>query len=269
MITSYSEALLRPHNLGLVIVLNGYFDDSGSHEGAELTCMAGYVFEPDKAIDFEKAWLPILQSAHVEYFRSYECWNRLKQFSKFGIAERDAMFGDLARLTATYALQSFVASLKQSDYEKLLEHSPKMKTFIGGPFSVALIAILDLVGQWANATKYSGDIAYWFESSNPHQEEAGNFCAMISNNPELKSRYRMGGYGFYDKRKVVQLHTADLFAWEWQKNVLAVARDEKYRVDPFLKILLSGKLPIRNDMGQITMGIMSAVNAFYKIANKN
>ena len=38
------------------MVLRGYFDEGGTHKGSPVTCVAGYLFFPEKGLAFPDKW---------------------------------------------------------------------------------------------------------------------------------------------------------------------------------------------------------------------
>jgi hypothetical protein len=58
------------------------------------------------------------------------------------------------------------------------------------------MAALTLIKDWIKASKCDEDIRYFFSAGSPGQREANNFCKLIYDNDELRTRFRMSGWGF-------------------------------------------------------------------------
>ena len=64
----------------LMLDFDAYFDESGTHEGAHVLCVAGYVIEREEVRKFIKEWNKELQRYDLPYFRMSECAHRSGAF---------------------------------------------------------------------------------------------------------------------------------------------------------------------------------------------
>jgi len=53
--------------------MEAYFDESGTHHGSADICIAGYLFEKDKAADLDAVWQRMLQENGLPFFHMVDC----------------------------------------------------------------------------------------------------------------------------------------------------------------------------------------------------
>ena len=46
----------------LLVMVEVYFDESGTHDGSPVMCIAGYVFSADQALHLDREWSSVLAS---------------------------------------------------------------------------------------------------------------------------------------------------------------------------------------------------------------
>ena len=67
-------SLIQP-NGGRVVVLSAYFDESGTHGGANVLVVAGYLFEDKQAARFSRDWGKFLKSEGIAFAHMSELAN--------------------------------------------------------------------------------------------------------------------------------------------------------------------------------------------------
>jgi hypothetical protein len=60
--------VLLPDGGYVVVEVESYFDESGSHKGSPLLCVAGYIIEKNAAIKLTDAWRAVLQEHNIPFF---------------------------------------------------------------------------------------------------------------------------------------------------------------------------------------------------------
>ena len=53
-----------------MVPLEAYFDESSTHRGSRIMCVAGYVFLPKSARSFDKAWRQVLQKNNLPFINA-------------------------------------------------------------------------------------------------------------------------------------------------------------------------------------------------------
>jgi len=84
-----------------VAVLISCLDETGTHAGAPVTSVGGYLFDKDGQERFTEKWAEVLQPLRargIRYFHASECSAPDGPFRNLSLAERLALFGDLIEL---------------------------------------------------------------------------------------------------------------------------------------------------------------------------
>jgi hypothetical protein len=192
-----------------------YVDESGSHDGAPILCVAGYVFEKQAAIDFDSAWQGNLKDAGLDYFRMSACAGGGEPFEDKTMPERIAIETQLIGLTKQTTASGFAVTLNEAEYDAIIPKNDQL----GSAYSYCLRMCLVAVRKWGDRSNFHGDIAYFFESGHRSQAEANAIMNRIFKDPEHRARYRYAGHAFVDKNKARPLQAADLLAWQWRIDV--------------------------------------------------
>jgi len=209
---------------GVTIVLQGYFDGSGTHEGSNILCIAGFIGEEDTFVDLDRRWEKVLDDprwpSRLSEFHMVDCVHGEGEFQKGGwkYAERLALYGDLASAileTSTIhklipvgagAVTGIFKQISQADLDLLAADG------LGTPFDLSFQLLLQSVlrlthEQWLNET-----ISLLYDKGN--RPEAERFTALCN---EYAVRFALGdvfdSWGQADSKKFTPLQAADLFAF--------------------------------------------------------
>jgi hypothetical protein len=200
-------------------VLTAFFDETGTHGLAPITCVGGYVFDVDGQRAFVDQWSKILEPLEhkgVRYFHAADCNTGNGVFSNLNSAQRRAFFGDLISLVRSTAKFGTAAAIEDEVFKQVMLRS-KLQTFTGTKYTACAIRSLTFLGQWADEQQFDGLICYKFESGNESQHEADRMMKRISEVPDLSQRFRYGGHEFKPKDSLMPLQAADLLVWLWQR----------------------------------------------------
>jgi len=63
--------IVLPGGGSMVAIAEGYFDESNTHDQAEIMGVAGYVFDSESAKRFSDEWLAVLEDYGLSHFRSH------------------------------------------------------------------------------------------------------------------------------------------------------------------------------------------------------
>src|ERR1700686_2693669 len=73
--------LLVPADGKAFFLVEAYFDESGTHQGSPIMCVAGYLFSPEQCKRFSEEWSAVLKEYGLPYFRMSECAHGTGVFS--------------------------------------------------------------------------------------------------------------------------------------------------------------------------------------------
>jgi hypothetical protein len=203
--------ILLPSGGYTVQLIEAYFDESGSHEGSPVLCVAGYIIEKDACVKLDSDWAEVLEKFKLPFFRMSSCAHGTKPFDVLAKPERIEVEKQLIAITRQSISYGIAITVEPKTFEKIIPASPE----IGSAYSVLAHACLTAVKSWANETQYAGDIAYFFESGHKSQSEANAIMERLFRIPKLRADHRYASHTFADKQKVRALQAADFIAWQW------------------------------------------------------
>jgi hypothetical protein len=219
---------LLPHG-GMVFAVHAFFDESITPPPYGLLCVAGYLIESEQTKKLVSEWQGALDEFNVPYFRMSNLAHGTKQFSSMTMEQRIALEKRLIGIIKRRVTLGIAITVNPRDFERVLP--PAMIRGYGSEYTFCTQVALAEVARWAEARKYQGDVAYFFESGHAHQSEANRHMTEIATHPELKKVYRYGSHSFADKKKLLPLQAADLLAWQWTTDFKRQEKHQGHRLD--------------------------------------
>lgn len=221
--------------------LAAYIDDSKAPDGT-LAISAGYLFEPSSARQFRKQWKPFLDSKEMKYFHAKDDMRR---------PDEDAIeiFTALAKLIKQTALRGFVNLITPESVTSL---DKSIRPYLGSVFSAATLGCMHMIAGHAKELKRP--VVYFIEDQNEFGGELRDFLNQIKARPHLKADYAMAGADTYDKKAVIQLQAADLFAWSFSRSHYR----EKW-APPIVELVQDGA--VRHTMSSFSPVFLSLANS--------
>jgi Protein of unknown function (DUF3800) len=188
-----------------------YFDESGSHAGSHVLCVAGYVMEKRQARKLSRDWMAVLHAKGLPYFRMSECAHGNGPFSRLSKSDRIAVAKRVIEIIKGRTILGLAVTLNSDEFRSLMQFHP----LIGGPYSFAAHMVLTGVNTWIERNNIQGKVAYFFEAGHESRPEANRIMAEIFSHENLKNEYRYGGHAFVEKEEAPAVQAADLLAWQW------------------------------------------------------
>jgi Protein of unknown function (DUF3800) len=245
--------------------LKAYFDETGTHKGAPLVCVAGYLFDNDAANKFEALHAarvkPLLPVSAQGIFHAAKCFGRHGEFDSLSPTESTNIFDAMIEVLRSTMMYGMLTQIETAVYKRL---DPEVRKMVGSAYSICAIRCAENVAEWLTKNGIAGNLQYFFEAGCQYAGEATHFCKQIESTPELKSRFRLCGYSFVPKRAAPQLQAADLLAWEWQREwaTLTVSENRHRERRPTLKRLADKEHPHQWEPLS-NIGALAIVNSFY------
>lgn len=201
------------------VMLQAFFDETGGNEKDAVTAVAGFIYDEPGLKHFTEVWTPKV-SGLSKPFHSTACNAGEEPFNPPDWPEwrRQSLLDELASLTAETALAGFVTAMQHTDFQEAKEN--RVRNLVDSPYTACVLDVLAMVAKWAEQTGRTEHISYWFESGGHHQKETQDFVRRIEQTPKARSQFHLDGYSWESKRSVPAFCSADLLAWEWQRNVL-------------------------------------------------
>jgi Protein of unknown function (DUF3800) len=203
--------ILVPGDGDLMAFLECYFDESGSHDGSPVLCVAGYLFERDSCKTLDLEWKKVLDRYDLPFFRMSSCAHGNWPFKKLGMEDRIEAEKSMIALIGQHALIGLSIAVNEHDYNVLFGST---KAVTGDAYSFCCWQILAGIQSWIARNNFEGDVAYFFEAGHASEPQANALMGKIFQEPRLRQRYRYAAHAFVDKVKVRPVQTADLLAWQ-------------------------------------------------------
>src|SRR5258708_21127773 len=128
----------------LCVILKACCDETGTHDGAPITCMGGYVFDEDGEKEFTSEWVKVLQAFKnrgIEFFHANKCYLRKGEFSVIDEAEKGEVFTSLIALTRRTAKFGMVSGIRDEVFEEVMRRN-KFQTFTGSKYTICALRSL-------------------------------------------------------------------------------------------------------------------------------
>jgi hypothetical protein len=246
---------------GWMLVLHGYFDETGTHGRSPIICVAGYLFEGSRAIDFSARFEALKKRFSVPdtaVFSASDCMGLLEPFDQWSRETADAFVMGWAEAIAVTASLGVVAVVDKQAFDNVFAKKPGLLTRVGSQYTLSVMAAVNLIRLRLDQDDDSRIVDYTFESRTESDPEASSLLAQISGHPELKQRFRYGGHVFTPKNTHLPLYAADLLAWEWQHFI---RDDDPSRAS--LRLMIDAVRHVHDRYGSIKISIQTVVNDFY------
>jgi hypothetical protein len=199
----------------LALQVEAYFDESGSHAGAPVLCVAGYIFEKPKAIALTDEWNGVLRARNLPYFHMVECAHGNGPFAKLAKSDRIQLVARMIQLIKQYSVQGIAVTVNSKEFEQLMPKHP----IIGTPYTFCAQIILAGIRGWIEYGIRAGfpidDMAYIFESGHRSQAEANRLMNTLFTNRRARAALKYAGHVFIRKETAPPVQAADLLAWQW------------------------------------------------------
>jgi hypothetical protein len=200
-----------------VQMVEAYFDESGSHEGSPVLCVAGYIVEKDACVRLDAEWERVLNKFGLPFFRMSACAHGTYPFKRLSMDERIAVEKELIAIIKANLTYGIAVTVQPEMYDAIMPSAPDLA--IGdSAYTFCARTCLTAVKVWARDQKYAGDIAYFFESGHRSQSHANALMNEVFANSGLRKEYRYVSHTFADKQKVRPLQAADIIAWQWHTD---------------------------------------------------
>lgn len=213
-------------------VLQGYFDESGTHDGSRFICVAGYVFTKENSVAIETEWRYLLLDYNLPYFHMAECSKNIGIYRHLSVEECDDAARRAIGLIKRYASCGLAASVSSEDFPDM--HLPMVKS----AYSFACLQMLIGVKAWTEEHKIADRVDFFFEDGAEHEGEAKTLMQKIISSPSGKDNYHHASHTFAPKSDVILLQCADILAWHWYTKSRR-ARDGVLKLRKDFEALLS------------------------------
>jgi len=196
---------------GHALMFEAYFDESGTHAGSPVMCVAGYVIESDQRKRMQAEWDTILSRYSLPYFHMSECAHGAGVFRALSKPDRSEVCRSLIELIKLRVEIGIAVSVSESDYDTIC---PPAHRKIDA-YSFCLQYCMQGVVAWANRYRLDSPVSYFFKSGHRNQAVADGLVKWFRYSKRLVTGLRYRSHTFVSGKKLVGISAADLLAWEF------------------------------------------------------
>ena len=189
----------------IIISLEGieaYFDESGTHAGAPLLIVAGYISTENRWKHFRKAWAEFLVT-HCDGDAYFHSKDRIKD-------SEDRTSRKAVSIIHKSIVVGLAVTMKESDFDDLI--TPAVRSDLGDAYDFCCQSVYESMVMTPEVQGLEGRILYVFEQGAPRWRKARTRMEKIQSMPALKETYRYQNHVFMTKVQAPPLQAADLFA---------------------------------------------------------
>ena len=205
----------------VAVLSNVYLDESGTHAGARVLCIAGYLFTEDNAEKFNAEMRPVYDRFGIPYFHTSEILGGKHKpggagtFDHLTAEQRDVLARIFIRTVRRRAAFGFGSTVNEPEYDRMIRRYGNMPSAYAFLLHQALIQ----VGAWAKRTNYDGVVAYFLEDGAKNKGDAiDHLYNRVLNRPEKREKYRFASFGLVAKDSDPVANAPDILSYQWYRN---------------------------------------------------
>lgn len=218
-----------------VVVLKGYFDESGTHgKKSALVCVAGYVFKNTEAIRFCRLWSdsvkPLLPPG-ADVFHATDCVRGRNAFWSCPQETRDQIFDEMIAITRETMLLGVAVGIDPTTYRRSTTGKQRfLRGILGDACTMCATRCVESVSQWLAENDPDGRVSYVFERGSKHIGPLATVLSQVCANEPIRNQYRCHDFSSLPKIDAIPLQAADLLAWEFHyAHTTAFSQEDKGR----------------------------------------
>jgi hypothetical protein len=149
-------------------MLTAYFDDSGTHQGAEIVLVAGLAGTQGEIFGLEGEWRKLLQwpldgrKPALKRFHMYDCQNSREEFSGWTRAETDYFRHQLEDIIVESGVIGYGMACVRKDWDELV--TGDLRAFEGNPEGQCIRNCFVRILQWAQRRTFDPEITFIFDN---------------------------------------------------------------------------------------------------------
>lgn len=199
----------------VMVMLAGYFDESGMDGQSPVVAVGGYVSTVDLWEEFQKEWKPFLKKNGLEYLHVTDLLSPLSKLRKekgWDDAEAQQIMQKADHIIEKYTLFGAVATVNIAEIEAIFPlKAPgrKSRRKFSVEYAIAGQEVLKGVAFWARENDYTEPIEYVMEDGAHGKGYLVDTIRRAWKIPEMRASRLIGGIDLKDKIQIVQLQPAD------------------------------------------------------------
>jgi hypothetical protein len=220
-----------------LMLLQGYFDDSGSEPNSPVFVLGGLVSTVDRWKEFSDEWLAICrQEPSIDYFKMSEAHSGTGQFQGWPAPLRDKKILDLAAVIKKHAMAQVDCALRRVDFDDfiaLFSPTPEFRD----PYFLCFYRVVMSVNSYHKRHHSTAECDFIFDDQGSIGKTAVMWWDWLKALVSEERRSLLGSPpSFKDDKRVLPLQAADMYAWLARERIVK-RRDTSIRSKAVLKAL--------------------------------
>jgi hypothetical protein len=214
---------LYPHDPSgrRVVILNAYYDESGTHAGSTVTVMAGLVGDVNDWIEFDREWDKILRKYEITHVHAKHLFHRQGMYKGWGEQKSWRLLVDLMYVIQERK-QLFISRsfLLEDHYLRVyLAKKPERRERLDSRYALCFRAFLHFLPSHHRDHFTRGTVNFILESGHRNAGDALRVFNEFKADKNFEWRDSMGTLSFGGKEGFPALQAADLMAYSHYKVV--------------------------------------------------
>jgi hypothetical protein len=218
----------------LMLMLQGYIDDSGSDMQGPVYVLSGFIGQTTEWAKFSDQWdIELHKPPAISYFKMREAESLKEQFQGWTIGDRDAKIMSLTRLIVPRVICNVECVVSQADYDSVVPRAiafirktsnamedRRLANSLENPYLFCFHGIVIECCNRLYEQRQLDVIDFYFDQQGKVGNRAKAFWYALKNNapPEYK-RFLVNEPVFRDEKIFLPLQAADLIAWQTRRRI--------------------------------------------------
>jgi hypothetical protein len=206
----------------VILLVEAYFDESGTDNANGIMCIAGYVLATEQARRLDAEWHRVLTRYGLPYFHMASCAHGAGVFAGRPKKERIEIEAAMIGIIKRRVERGIIATVSEEEYLRIVP--PDVRILSGSAYSWCMKCALRGVSDWLLKYKIQDPVSYFFESGHQSRSELDLILHSTFALPDIRSQYNYVYHTFATKVPdrpenpcVRPLQAAALLAWQARK----------------------------------------------------
>ena len=202
-----------------LVLLYAYFDETGTHSGARITAIAGFVGSKPQWEAIEERWISILSEyadRGVHTFHMTDCAAQTGEFARVDTPSRNYIITQLSEILGVQGVQAVSSAVVLDDWTDVVIDDAFLARF-PKPFDLCFDDIVRQLWEWAAKNTGGEKVAPMFA----HQPEYDKRMSAVGDVYGAEQWYRrlLGSVAFGRPEEIIPLQCADLIVHQVGWNI--------------------------------------------------
>lgn len=228
-------------------MLTAYYDESGSHDPADVICLAGWVSSDTRWRRFDTDWGPIIRSAKVREYKATDWAGRRKDYKGWNDQKCDRHFAQLTSVIFKRARLGVSTCVIRSAYRAAIESWAHKSNPYRDPYVFCLQTWMQEIND-SPFIRTEDTVAIVFDKGHGRTKpgKVANLFEMLKRkHPDKFSRFTTITPA--DSRDVYALQASDLLAYEMARHhTTVVVRGDRIQRKEMTRLRDGVKHPLRS-----------------------